>query len=88
MIGRHPHHILFVNLGLLYLAGEIDIDRFPLRENIQGGGAGLAMTITRLFGAAERKMYFGADRRRIDIENAGKQVAHGDKGPVYVLSVY
>jgi hypothetical protein len=64
-IGRHPPHILFVNLGLLYLAGEIDIDRFPLREYIQGGGAGLAMTVTRLFGAAERKMYFGADRRRI-----------------------
>src|ERR1051326_7046718 len=76
-----------VNLGLLQTVRVIHIHRLPLGIEINGAGAAFAMSVAGGFGAAEGKMDFGADRRRIDVSDAGVQVAHGAVGLVDIAGI-
>ena len=51
-----------IDLGALQLAAEVDVDRLPLRENVEHLSSCFAMTIACGFGPAERQMYFSTNR--------------------------
>ena len=76
-----------VDLRPLQLPAEVDVDRLPLREHVERGRAGFAVAVAGRLGAAERQVDFGADRRRVDVEDAGVHVAHRGEGVVHVLRV-
>src|SRR5215212_895898 len=73
-----------VDLGALQLAGVVDVDRLPFREDVERGLTCLAVAVPRVLGAAEGKVYLGADRTRVDVRDAGVEVPHGAKSLVDV----
>src|SRR6516164_3997152 len=79
--------LIRVYLRPLQTPAEVDVDRLPFREHVQGGRAGLAMAVTGELRSAERQVDFGADRRRVDVEDAGIQIAHRSKGTVHVARI-
>src|ERR1700741_4552 len=76
--------LLIVNLGALQPAAEVDVDRLPFGEGVEGRVAGLAVAVPGLLPAAERQVRLGAGRARVDIDDAGLQVAHRPEGRVRV----
>ncbi len=68
-------------------AAEVDVDRLPLREDVERGRASLAVAVARRFCPAEGQVHFGADRRRIHVEDAGVNVAHRPERAIDVLRV-
>src|SRR5436305_310272 len=57
-------------------------------SGVARGGTGLTMTVAGRLRAAERQVDFGADGRRVDVDDAGVHVTHGGERAVDVLSVY
>src|SRR5262245_37233830 len=76
--------LLVVDLGALERAGVVDVDGLPLREHVERGLARLAVAVSGLLDATERQMHLGADRARVDVRDAGLEVAHRAKGTVHV----
>src|SRR4029079_9201819 len=79
--------LLHIYLSALKLAAEVDVYRLPFREHVERGGAGLAVAVAGVLGAAEWQMDLGANRRRVDVEDPGVEIAHGRKGAVDVLRI-
>src|SRR6187200_2256833 len=78
---------LVVDLGPLESAAEIDVDRLPLGERVERDVPGLAVAVPRVLPAAEREVRLGARRARVDIDDAGLEVAHRAEGRVDVAGV-
>src|SRR5712692_10886068 len=78
---------LLIYLRALKLARVVHVHGFPLGENIQYLGAAFAMTVASRLGAAERKVDFGPDRRRVHIKDSRPHVFHRVKGPVSIASI-
>ncbi len=75
-----------VDLGALQLVGVVDVDRFPGGEEVDGAVA-FAVAVAGVLDAAEGQMDFGADGGRVDVGDAGLEVADGGEGAVHVLGV-
>src|SRR5687768_16360833 len=71
-----------VDLRALEAAGVIDIERFPLAEDIQHLRTALAVAVAGAFGAAERQVNLGANRWRVNIHDPGVEIAHRAEGGV------
>src|SRR2546423_1355473 len=76
-----------VDLCALQLAGIIDVNGFPFREDVEHLRAAFAVAVAGRLRAAERQMDFGADGRRVDVEDAGLHVFQGAKSAVRVARV-
>src|SRR5712692_8738599 len=76
-----------VDLGALELVGVVDVEGLPFGVEIDGGDGCLAVAVAGFLGAAERQMCFGADGWRVDIDDAGEQVADGVKGAIHIARV-
>ena len=76
-----------VDLRLLQLAREVDVDRLPLREDVEAGDARLAVAVARVLDAAEGQVHLGADRRGVDVEDARLELPHRRERLVDVLRV-
>src|SRR5262249_44087395 len=68
-----------VDLGALELARVVDVDRLPLRKDVERSLAGLAVAVAGVLRAAEREVHLGADRAGVDVGDAGVEVAHGSE---------
>jgi len=60
-----------IDLRALQAVRIIDVQRFPFRVKVDGGGSRLAMAVARALRAAKGKLDFSADRGRIDVDNSG-----------------
>src|SRR5207245_4793878 len=76
-----------VDLRLLELARKVHVDGLPLREDVEAGDPRLAVAVARILDAAEGQVHLGADRRRVDVEDAGLELVHGPERRVDVLGV-
>src|SRR5215213_540501 len=76
-----------VDLGALQFAAEVDIDRLPLRKDVEHLGSGFAMAVTGGFGTAKRQVYFRTDRRSVYVEDAGVHLVHCFERAIDVLCV-
>src|SRR5580704_1927691 len=76
-----------INLGALEFVGVVDVDGFPLREEVDGGDGGFAVAVAGLLGAAEGEMRFGPDSGRVHIDDAGVKVPHRGKGAIDVARI-
>src|SRR5215210_1184238 len=65
-----------VDLRALELAGVVDVDRLPLREDVERRLARLAVAVAGLLHAAERQVHLRARRARVDVRDPGLKVAH------------
>jgi len=79
--------IRVVDLGALELVGVVDVEGFPFGVEIDGGDCGFAVAVAGFLSAAEGQVSFGADGWRVDVDDAGEQVANGVKGAVHVARV-
>src|SRR3954462_13333955 len=77
-----------IDLGPLQAVGIVHVDRLPLRIEVDRSDSSLAMSITSGFGTAKRKMHFRANRRSVDVGDAGVQVAHSLECLVYITRVH
>ncbi len=66
-----PHLGVRVDLGLLQPARVVDVHRLDLAELLDASGAGLAEPVAGVLRAAERQRDLGADRRCVDVHDAG-----------------
>src|SRR6266849_8158424 len=82
-----PSNLLRVDLCALHRAGVINVDRFPFAEHIDAHYPRLPMPVTGLLRAAEGQMHFRADGGRVDVEDAGVHVAHGNEGVIDVAGI-
>src|SRR5207253_5200821 len=76
-----------VNLRALEPSAEIDVHRFPFREDVERGRARFAMAVAGCLRATEGQMHFGADGRRVDVKDPGVEIAHRRERAVDILSV-
>src|SRR5579859_4245231 len=76
-----------VDLRLLQLVGVIHVDCLPLGVEVNRADAAFAVTVAGGLGAAERKVYLGANSRSIDVGDAGVKVAHRSECLVHVFGV-
>src|SRR5208282_1355102 len=76
-----------VDLGALELVGIVDVDGFPLGEEVEGGDGGFAMAVAGLLGSAEGEVRFGADGGSVDVDDAGVEIAEGGEGGIDVAGV-
>src|SRR5687767_1868533 len=76
--------LLIVNLGALEAAAEVDVDRLPLGVGVERGVAGLAMPVSRFLPATEWQVRLGPRRARVDVNDAGLEVAHGPERGVRI----
>ena len=74
--GRASLPLGVVDLRALQRPGVVDVDRLPLREDVERGLPRLAVAVARLLRAAERQVHLGADRAGVDVRDAGLEVAH------------
>ncbi len=79
--------IFAINLGLLQLVRIVDVNRFPLRVEVDGANPALAVAVASRFGTAERQMHLGADGGGVDVSDARIQVANRGECLVDVLGV-
>src|SRR5713101_3120096 len=79
--------LIIVNLGALELVRVIDVNSFPLGEEIDGGDGGLAMSVAGLLGAAEGQVGFGANRGRIHVDDPRVEIAGCLKCAVHLACV-
>src|SRR5438552_6744140 len=86
--GALPRGSVGVDLGLLQPAGVVDVDRLPFREDLESRlGRPFTMSIARAARAPERQVRLGADGRRVDVGDAGLEVARRLKRAVDVLRI-
>src|SRR5256885_13452497 len=76
-----------VDLRALQLIGVVDVQRLPLGVEVDGGDGCLAMAIAGLLGAAKGQMRLGPNGRRIDINDAGEQIARRAEGAIHVARI-
>src|SRR5271155_1424519 len=76
-----------IDLGPLQTVGIIHVDRFPRSVKIKRSSAPFAMPVAGLLDPAERQMHFSPNRRRVDVGDAGLQVAHRLQRQVYVAGI-
>src|SRR5271170_1588826 len=76
-----------VDLGLLQFVRVIDVDGLPLGVEVDRANAAFAVAVAGGFGAAEGQMHFGADGGRVDVGDAGVEVANGGEGLVHIFGV-
>src|SRR5713226_8915551 len=76
-----------VDLCALQPVGEVHVNRLPLRIEVDGGNAGLAVAVAGLLGAPEGQMRFRANGGRVDVDDPGVEVARGLKSLVDVARV-
>src|SRR5690242_10892488 len=67
---------LRVYLRALEAAAVVNVDRLPLGEELERAQARLAVAVASAARAAERKLNLGADGTRVDVDDAGRQIAH------------
>src|SRR5207244_9612344 len=77
-----------VDLCLLQLTGIVDVNRFPLAEDVIHGRAGLAMAVAGILHATEGKMDFSPNGGTVDVGDSRLDVSHRAKGAGYVVRVY
>src|SRR4051794_24328008 len=77
----------FVDLRALQLAAVVDVDALPLGEDVEDLRARLAVAVARGLRAAEGEVYFGADGRGVDVEDARVHLLHRAEGAVDVRGV-
>ena len=75
-----------VDLGALEFVAVVDVDRFPCGEEVDGAVA-FAVAVAGVLDAAEGQMHFGADGGRVDVGDAGFEIANGGEGAVHILGV-
>src|SRR5882672_10949833 len=87
--GLFRQKLLFrvVDLGALEFVGIVDVQGLPFGIKIDGGDGGFAVAVAGFLGAAEGQVGFGADGWRVDVDDAGEQVANGVKGAIHVARV-
>src|SRR5262245_37614233 len=68
---------LCVDLGALEAATVIDVNRLPLGEELERTQACLAVAVAGAARAAEGQLDLRADGAGVDVDDAGRQVAHG-----------
>src|SRR4051812_28862427 len=73
-----------VDLRALELARVIDVERLPLREDVERCLPRLALPVAGVLRAAERQMHLGARRAGVDVGDPGLKVAHRPEGAVHV----
>src|SRR5579862_1783194 len=73
-----------VDLRALQAPGVVDVDRLPLREDVERGLARLAVAVARVLRAAEREMHFRTGRAGVDVRDARLKVAHRAERLVHV----
>src|SRR5437868_2296591 len=76
-----------VHLGALQLAAVVHVDRLPLGEHVQPGLARLAVAVAGAARAAEGQLDLGSNGARVDVDDAGGDVAHGAEYLVHVGGV-
>src|ERR1700691_1462126 len=76
-----------VDLRLLQLVRIVDVDGLTFRIEIDRSDAALAVAVPCCFGASKGQIHFGADGGRVDVGDAGIQVANCRKSLVDVLRV-
>src|SRR5215472_12978790 len=80
-------YLSVVDLRPLELVGIVDVNRLPLGEEIDGGNGGFAMPVAGMLRAAKWQMRFGANRRRVNVNDSSVQIARGLKGAVHVARI-
>src|SRR5208337_4511817 len=75
-----------IDLGALELVGVIDVDGFPCGEEVEGAEA-FAVAVAGVLDAAEGQMHLGTDGGRVDVGDAGFEVAHGCEGAIDVARI-
>ena len=78
---------LGVDLRALQPPAVIDIDRFPFAERVECSLPSFARAIAGASRAAKRKLHFAADRAGVNIDDAGRQLAHRGECAIDVLRV-
>src|SRR2546423_13184361 len=76
-----------VDLRALQLAGIVDVNGFPFREDVEHLRTAFAVAVARRLRAAERQMDFCADGRSVDVEDARLHVFQRAKSAVRVARV-
>src|ERR1017187_82936 len=76
-----------VDLGFLQLVRVVDVHGLPLGVEIYRANAAFAVAVAGGFGAAEGQVHFGSDCRRVDVGDAGVEVANGGEGLVHIFGV-
>src|SRR5712671_4525885 len=84
---RQKHLFRVVDLGALKFVGVVDVEGFPFGVEIDRGDGCFAVAVAGFLGAAEGQVGFGADGWRVDVDDAGEQVANGVKGAIHVARV-
>src|ERR1051326_9101442 len=79
--------LYIVDLGALELAAIVEVQRLPLRKDVERGPSPLAVSVSRPLDAAKRHVSFRPDRGSIDIGDSGAKVADRAVGVVDVLRV-
>src|ERR1700758_1593472 len=79
--------VFAVDLRFLQFIGVVDIDRLPLGVEVNRADAALAVSVASGFGTAEGQMDLRANRRGIDVGDAGIQIANRGEGLVYIFRV-
>lgn len=80
-------NLKFINLRFLQFPRIINVNRFPLAENIENLRAGFAVAVAGGFGSAKREMDFRPNGCRIDIANSGVKLLHRVKSLINVARV-
>src|SRR5215472_4896246 len=76
-----------IDLRALQLVGVVDINRFPLRVEVDGAQAAFPMPVAGGLSAAKRQVHFGADRRRVHVGDAGIDITHGQEGLIHIARI-
>src|SRR5882724_10440279 len=82
--GSRNVSVVSIYLRALQTARVVDVDRLPLREDVESGLPRLAVTVAGVLRAAERQMHLGAGRAGVDVRDPRLQVAHGAERLVHV----
>src|SRR5258708_1235219 len=76
-----------VDLGALELVGVVDVEGFPLGEEVDRGDGCFAVAVAGFLCAAEGQMGFGTDGGRVDVDDAGVEIADGLERTIHVMGV-
>src|SRR5262249_12240077 len=81
-----PAQSLGIDLGTLEATAVVYIDCLPLGKELQRTQPCLAVAIAGAPSAAKGQLDLCSDGARIDIDDAGSKLAHGDVDGVHVAS--
>jgi hypothetical protein len=78
---------LGVDLRALQSPAVIDIERFPFAKGVERGLPGFARAVSGASRATKGELHFAANRAGVNIDDAGRQLAHRGECAVNVLRV-